>query len=107
MKIHGFINAVDLYVETENGIRSRSAMTAARDADTSIRSRLSTEFTYLLDGHTLKITNKVENIGEKRMYFGLGGHPGFNVPLEAGLSFEDYCLEFSEKANPSQSPLHR
>ena len=29
------------------------------------------------------------------MYFGLGGHPGFNVPLEAGLSFEDYCLEFS------------
>ena len=36
------------------------------------------------------------------MYFGLGGHPGFNVPLEAGLSFEDYCLEFSEKANPSR-----
>ena len=23
------------------------------------------------------------------MYFGLGGHPGFNVPLEAGLSFEE------------------
>ena len=36
------------------------------------------------------------------MYFGLGGHPGFNVPLEAGLSLEDYCLEFSEKANPSR-----
>ena len=25
--------------------------------------------------------------------FGLGGHPGINVPLEKGLAFEDYCLE--------------
>ena len=28
------------------------------------------------------------------MYFGVGGHPGFAVPLEKGLAFEDYCLQF-------------
>ena len=28
------------------------------------------------------------------MYFGLGGHPGNNVPLEEGLSFTDSALEF-------------
>ena len=28
------------------------------------------------------------------MYFGIGGHPGFQAPLEDGLSFEDYFLEF-------------
>ena len=28
------------------------------------------------------------------MYFGIGGHPGFLVPLEEELSFEDYHLQF-------------
>lgn len=27
------------------------------------------------------------------MHFGLGGHPGINVPLEEGLRFEDYVIE--------------
>lgn len=36
------------------------------------------------------------------MYFGLGGHPGSNVPLEDGLHFEDYYLEFAEKCEPFQ-----
>ena len=31
------------------------------------------------------------------MYFGIGGHPAFNVPLESSLTFEDYYLSFSPK----------
>ena len=34
------------------------------------------------------------------MYFAVGGHPGFNVPMEEGLSFTDYYLEFDEEAHP-------
>ncbi len=34
------------------------------------------------------------------MYFGLGGHPGFQVPLEEGLKFDDYRLTFAEAARP-------
>ena len=30
------------------------------------------------------------------MYFAVGGHPGFCVPLEEGMEFEDYYLEFDE-----------
>ena len=30
------------------------------------------------------------------MYFGIGGHPGFNVPFETGLKFDDYYVEFNE-----------
>ena len=29
------------------------------------------------------------------MLFSLGAHPGFNCPMEEGLSFEDYYLEFN------------
>ena len=60
------------------------------------------EIRYLLEKNTLKVFYSVKNKDEKTMYFGIGGHPGFNIPMEEGLSFEDYCLEFSEKANPSR-----
>lgn len=51
---------------------------------------------YYLEKATLHAEMKVENLDKKTMYFGLGGHPGINVPLEAGLTFEDYFLEFPE-----------
>lgn len=51
---------------------------------------------YHLEGVTLHAVLTVDNLDEKTMYFGLGGHPGINVPLEEGLCFEDYYLEFPE-----------
>lgn len=53
---------------------------------------------YHLEENILHVEMKVENLDEKTMYFGLGGHPGINVPLEEALSFEDYFLEFPEAA---------
>lgn len=55
---------------------------------------------YALREDTLEVTFQVENRDEKPMYFGLGGHPGFNVPLDTGKSFADYRLRFGEKCAP-------
>lgn len=49
---------------------------------------------YELEENMLKICYRVENRDTRAMFFGLGGHPGFNVPLEKGLHFEDYRLRF-------------
>lgn len=48
---------------------------------------------YRLENATLHVEITVENKDEKTMHFGLGGHPGINVPLEEGLRFEDYVIE--------------
>ena len=48
---------------------------------------------YRLENATLHVEITVENKDEKTMHFGLGGHPGINVPLEDGLRFEDYVIE--------------
>lgn len=53
---------------------------------------------YTLCGNQLKINCRVENRDSKTMYFGIGGHPGFRVPLEEGVAFEDYYLEFDDAA---------
>ena len=55
---------------------------------------------YALQGKTLTVSFLCENRDEKTMYFGLGGHPGFNVPLAPGKKFEDYRLRFAEKCEP-------
>ena len=43
-----------------------------------------------------------ENKDDKVMYFGLGGHPGINVPLEQGKKFEDYSLCFDKAGDTKQ-----
>ena len=55
---------------------------------------------YQVTGRRLWMHTTVDNTGDWRMYFAVGGHPGFNVPLEAGLSYADYCVEFDEPADP-------
>lgn len=57
---------------------------------------------YRLVNNTLEITFRVENRDEKTMYFGIGGHPGFNVPLEEGKPFDSYRLRFAENCQPQR-----
>lgn len=64
--------------------------------------RFQLEIRYQLAGKVLKVLYSVKNRDTKTMYFGIGGHPGFNVPMETGLSFEDYELEFSKPCNPKR-----
>lgn len=100
MKIHGLIRYQTLAVEEQ----SADAITFRLDANDETRQQYPFEFTYritfALEGNKLITTNSVENRGTGRMYFGIGGHPGFQVPMEEGLSFEDYYLEFSRPAHP-------
>lgn len=53
--------------------------------------------TYTLEYNKIITTFDIKNIGDKKMYFGLGGHPAFRCPIVDGASFDDYYLEFSEK----------
>ena len=60
---------------------------------------------YTVQGKKLTIVFSAENRDEKAMYFSMGGHPGFRVPLTDGLAFDDYRLRFAEKSLPSRVVL--
>lgn len=60
------------------------------------------DVTYQLSGNYLEITYRVHNESHTAMPFGLGGHPGFRVPLESHEAFEDYYLEFSQRCQPDR-----
>ena len=60
---------------------------------------------YELKDNHLTVDYQVENTSNEEMYFSIGGHPAFNVPLEKKLKFEDYYLEFSPQKSRTQIPL--
>lgn len=102
MKLHGFIKEQELTAERA----TKNQITFRYDSSECSRVQYPFEFSYLisyeLEDQVLHITNLVENHDSRQMYFGIGGHPGFRVPLEEHLKFEDYALEFSNPAHPSR-----
>ncbi|MET3129314.1 galactose mutarotase-like enzyme [Arcicella rosea] len=51
---------------------------------------------YTLVEKTLSVTYSVTNTGNEEMYFSVGGHPAFAVPLSEDTVYEDYYLEFNQ-----------
>ena len=58
------------------------------------------DITWKLEGEKITITYQVKNTDDKKMYFGIGGHPGFQIPIEKNLKFEDYRIDFGEDPKP-------
>ena len=52
---------------------------------------------YHLIGRKLNILYKVINMDDKTIFFSIGAHPGFNVPLNSNGDFEDYYIEFEHQ----------
>ena len=100
MTIHGFC------IGTEFEVASRSE-TAVSFLLTDSPERLACypfafcfRVSYRLEKNRIVKTCTVENRDEKTMHFGLGGHPGFNVPLFGEGDFTDWYLEFSRPCQP-------
>jgi len=55
------------------------------------------EIGFSLDHKTLTINHKISNTDSNPLYFSVGGHPAFNVPLFKGETYEDHYLEFDRK----------
>lgn len=100
LPIHGFAPRRDFTAVENSG--TRLVMELPSDAET--RAQYPREFTlrviYGLSGGVLGVTYEVVNRDNRTMLFGLGGHPGFNVPLTKGLRFEDYRLRFPADCRP-------
>jgi galactose mutarotase-like enzyme len=61
--------------------------------------------TYSLHKNILSCNYQVTNIDIKPMFFSVGAHPAFKVPLADGIGFEDYYLEFDSTETADQWPL--
>lgn len=100
MPIHGFAPQSCFVLEKKTDTSMTLALYDSDDTYEMYPYRFAFRVTYALDGHALSCTYEVENRDGRTMHFGLGGHPGFCVPLEPGRQFEDYRLRFAQTCKP-------
>ena len=96
MPIHGFAPYSDFRVTGNTGTRLTMELRDSAETLKIYPRRFCFRVVYSITGDTLTVAYEVENQDTRPMIFGLGGHPGFNVPLRDGLRFEDYRLRFSK-----------
>ena len=60
---------------------------------------------YNLVEDILEVTYDVRNVGNDPLYFSIGGHPAFKVPLTAATKYEDYFLQFNEQEGLARWPI--
>lgn len=102
MDIHGFLKDSEMLCAEHT--EDRLVLTLEDNEATRKQYPFSFRFSiiYELSGNRLNITYLTENTGSETMYFGVGGHPGFNVPFVKNEKFDDYILQFAPDSSPNQ-----
>ena len=99
---HGFARKFEFALKTQTD-RSLTLTLSANEATKEIYPfDFELDITYSLDGNKLTVSADIKNNGDEIMPATFGAHPGFNIPMEDGLTFEDYYFEFSEECYPNQ-----
>lgn len=102
MGIHGFAAESEFSLVEQGDGRLVLKMDSTIATLTRYPFDFSLQITYALQGDTVQVTYQVRNLSDETMPFGIGGHPGFNVPLLPDERFEDYELEFSGACQPDR-----
>ncbi|HAC3450268.1 TPA_asm: aldose 1-epimerase family protein [Listeria monocytogenes] len=96
---HGFARDRDFQVieQTEKSVRFE--LDADEDSLAVYPYKFKLSIIYTIEKNTVAVSYEVENTDNKRIYFSIGAHPDFNLPLTDGTTFEDYYLDFGTEEN--------
>lgn len=94
MTRHGFARDLDFTVAEQKADQVSLVLTDNEVTHAKYPFAFKLTLTYTLDGRKLKVGYKVENPAKETMYFSIGAHPAFRMPLTADTKFEDYHLQF-------------
>ena len=96
MPRHGIVKDREFTVvdHTDTGITFRL------DSDDRLKEMYPYEFSfetsYSLEGNKIHITYRINNSGEVKIPYTMGGHTGFKCPLDEGEDYTDYLVEFDQ-----------
>ena len=102
MPIHGFAAAQTFRLIRQEQDRLVLALESSPETLAIYPFHFSLEVEYQLCQNTLSICYTVRNRDSRVMPFGIGGHPGFRLPMEPGREFSDYWLEFESPCLPAR-----
>jgi len=102
---HGFAREMEF---TTKEVQDESICFLLRSNEQTLKSypfEFEFRVTYSLIGASLRVMYTVTNTGKGEMFFSVGGHPAFKVPLVEGTTYDDYYLEFNEEETKPRWPI--
>ena len=96
MNLHGFVRRSTLAVKEQKDDFISFILTPTELTKNEYPFDFELVISYALNGSAVTTNFDVVNTDSRELIFTVGGHPGFNLPMEEGLSFEDYYVEFPD-----------
>ncbi len=104
---HGFAREREFTVESQ----SQDSITFLLKSDAESKAVYPFDFelrvVYTLLASGLTTTYRVENPAADPLYFSVGGHPAFRVPIVPGTGYTDYYLQFDKIENAPHWPISK
>ena len=101
MPKHGICRDREFEVNQKNDSCATFSLSSSEATKTFYPYDFLLSLTYTLTENGIFMDYQVKNTDSRTICYSIGAHPGFNIPLEEGESFEDYQLEFEQTENTS------
>lgn len=95
---HGFARDSDFEVESSTATSATFLLKSSEETLKSYPFAFELRLKYALDGNKVSLEYHVSNPAQSPMFFSIGSHPAFKVPLTEG-GYEDHSLVFNEMEN--------
>lgn len=102
---HGFARDMEFEISESTPDRAMFTLSSSQETMAKYPFAFRLRVKYEIEDDTLSVNYLVENEGNEDMYFSVGGHPAFRVPLIEGTNYEDYRLVFSQVENVQRWPI--
>ncbi|MDX1938447.1 MAG: aldose 1-epimerase family protein [Flavihumibacter sp.] len=104
---HGFARDMDFEVQHKEQAAASFSITATAETLKKFPFPFQLLLHYSLVKNTLRVEYEVRNNGSSNMYFSIGAHPAFCVPLTADTVYSDYRLEFNKQETAGRWPISK
>jgi galactose mutarotase-like enzyme len=104
---HGFAREMVFAVTAQTGESITFSLQDAPETLVKYPFAFRFDIRYELTDSSVKVTYSVHNTGKSVLYFSVGGHPAFKLPLAAAAAYSDYYLEFNHPENAGRWPISK
>lgn len=102
---HGFARDSQFEVESKSDDEITFLLKSNEETKKQYPFDFELRVTYTLVNNLLEERFDVTNTDDKEMIFGIGGHPGFNLPTDENIKKNDYYFKFEPSVDHIRIPL--
>lgn len=97
MPRHGIVRKREFKMESKEWNKIVFSITDNDDMFQQYPYHFNLKIEYRLIGNEIIVSYHIQNLQDEKMYFSIGGHPGFNCPINKNESYNDYYIEFEHE----------